>query len=62
MAQRDDWFLMRISADERRLIQTLAQREGTSASKAVRKAIQQALKEERTSVEKTEVLLTSPSS
>lgn len=47
MERRSDWFAMRLSADERRLIETLAQREGTSASEAVRAAIQKALRDER---------------
>jgi len=47
MAQRNDWFLMRVSEDERRLIQVLAQRKGTNASEAVRRAILQALEEKR---------------
>ena len=32
MAQRNDWFLMRVSEDERRLIQVLAQRKGIELS------------------------------
>ena len=50
--QSNNFWAMRVTDHDRELIEALAKREGTSASVAVRAAIQKALKEERAPADK----------
>jgi hypothetical protein len=55
MRRRDELFIMRINSKERELIAALAEREGTSASEAVRFVIRQAAQQHGCATPRQEV-------